>query len=142
MPSSGYQGYLIKIGNYTIPLSKIKADDYSAYYNMQDFEPWTDNSGYLHRDPVELKALKVEFSTRNMMDNTEFSDLIANIQAQMTKPQGRECYITAYIPEINDYVTQLGYMADYQPTMYLADSNKILYNSCRFAFIGGVYSGD
>ena len=133
-----YSGYLIKIGTYTIPLSMIKADSYYAYNNMQDYEPWTDAKGYLHRDVVELKALKVEFDTRNMLTNTEFSALISSIRAQFTNADARECEITAYIPELDDYVTQLGYMPDFKPQMYYADENKIVYNSCRLAFIGGV----
>ena len=41
-----YAGYLMKIGNYTIPTSIIRADSYYAYDNMQDYEPWTDAKGY------------------------------------------------------------------------------------------------
>ena len=135
-----YSGYLIKIGEYTIPLSMIKADSYYAYYNMQDYDPWTDAKGYLHRDAVKLKALKVEFDTRAMLNNTEFTTLISSIQEQFIsgKEYARECDITAYIPEIDDYVTQRGYMADFKPQMYLADATHIEYDACRLAFIGGV----
>ena len=139
-----YSGYLIKIGTYAIPLSMIKADSYYAYYNMQDYDPWTDAKGYLHRDAVKLKALKVEFETRNMLNNTEFTALMNAIKAQFIsgKAHARECSITAYIPEIDDYVTQRGYMADFKPQMYLADNEKILYDACRLSFIGGVATGD
>lgn len=135
-----YAGYLIKVGDYTIPLSMIKADSYYAYVNMQDYEPWTDAKGYLHRDVVDLKALKVEFETKAMLTNTEFASLMSSIKAQFTKATARECNITAYIPELDDYVTQKGYMADFKPQMYFADANKIQYDPVRFAFIGGVSS--
>ena len=135
-----YAGYLIKIGNYTIPLSMIKADSYYAYVNMQDYEPWTDAKGYLHRDAVALKALKVEFDTKAMLNNTEFATLIANIRAEFIsgKEYAREGDITAYIPEYDTYVTQRGYMADFKPQMYLASATEIKYDPCRLAFIGGV----
>lgn len=135
-----YSGYLIKIGDYTIPLSMIKADSYYAYYNMQDYEPWTDAKGYLHRDAVQLKALKVEFETVNQLNHTQFASLISSIKAQFIsgKEYARECNITAYIPEIDDYVTQRGYMADFKPQMYLASATEIKYDACRLAFIGGV----
>ena len=122
-----YAGYLVKIGDYTIPLSMIKADSYYAYVNMQDYEPWTDAKGYLHRDAVDLKALKVEFDTRAMLNHTEFATLMSNIAAEFItgKESGRECNITAYIPEYDDYVTQRGYMADFKPQMYLASSTEI-----------------
>lgn len=135
-----YAGYLLKIGNFTIPTSIIKADSYYAYVNMQDYEPWTDAKGYLHRDVVDLKALKVEFETKAMLTNTEFASLMSSIKAQFTKAAARECNITAYIPELDDYVTQKGYMADFKPQMYFADQNKIQYDPVRFAFIGGVSS--
>lgn len=135
-----YEGYLLKIGNFTIPTSIIKADSYYAYVNMQDYEPWTDAKGYLHRDVVDLKALKVEFETKAMLTNTEFATLMSSIKAQFTKATARECNITAYIPELDDYVTQKGYMADFKPQMYFADQNKIQYDPVRFAFIGGVSS--
>ena len=135
-----YAGYLLKIGNFTIPTSIIKADSYYAYVNMQDYEPWTDAKGYLHRDVVDLKALKVEFETKAMLTNTEFASLMSSIKAQFTKATARECNITAYIPELDDYVTQKGYMADFKPQMYFADQNKIQYDPVRLAFIGGVSS--
>lgn len=135
-----YAGYLIKIGNFTIPTSIIKADSYSPYANMQDYEPWTDEKGYLHRDAVALKALKVEFETKAMLTNTQFASLMASIRANYIsgKEKGRECDITAYIPEFDDYVTQRGYMADFKPQIYLADENIIYYDPCRLSFIGGV----
>ncbi len=135
-----YAGYLLKIGNFTIPTSIIKADSYYAYVNMQDYEPWTDAKGYLHRDVVDLKALKVEFETKAMLTNTEFASFMSSIKAQFTKATARECNITAYIPELDDYVTQKGYMADFKPQIYFADANKIQYDPVRFAFIGGVSS--
>ena len=137
-----YSGFLIKIGDYIIPANKfIKAESYSPYVNMQDIDDWTDANGYLHREAVELKALKVEFETPAMLTNTELSELMNNIKANFTNAKGRECMITAYIPEYDDYVTQLGYMADFQPQIYGTYGGVIHYNPIRLAFIGGVYNG-
>ena len=137
-----YSGFLIKIGDYTIPGNKfIKAESYSPYVNMQDIDDWTDANGFLHREAVELKALKVEFETPAMLTNTELTELMNNIKANFTNAKGRECMITAYIPEYDDYVTQLGYMADFQPQIYGTYGGVIHYNPIRLAFIGGVYNG-
>ena len=108
---------------------------------MQDLEPWTDSNGYVHREKtVELKALKVEFETKPLLTNKEFDEgLIANIRKQFVKPVGKECYITAYIPELSSYVTQYGYMADFTPQIYRVSGNTIWYDSTRLAFVGGVY---
>ena len=136
-----YSGFLLKIGDYTIPHKYIKADSYQAYVNMQDLEPWTDSNGYVHREKtVELKALKVEFETKPLLTNKEFDEgLIANIRKQFVKEVGKECYITAYIPELSSYVTQYGYMADFTPQIYRVSENTIWYDSTRLAFVGGVY---
>ena len=134
-----YLGYLVKVGDYKIPANKfIKAESYSAYVNMQDVEPWTDAEGYLHREPVELKALKVEFETPAMLTNIEFSEFMSNIRNNYKNSTARGCEITAYIPEYDDYVTQYGYLADFTPQMYSATPTEIRYNPVRFAFVGGV----
>lgn len=138
-----YSGWLLKIGDYTIPADKyIKAESYSAYVNMQDVDAYTDANGYLHRDAVELKALKAEFETPAMLTNREFSELMRNIRKNFTNKKERRCIITAYIPEYDDYVTQTGYMPDPTPQMYGTYGGVIHYNPVRLAFIGGVYSGN
>lgn len=147
-----YSGWLIKIGDYKIPLKYIKAESYSAYVNMQDLEDYTDANGYLHRNALELKAFKIEFETPALLNNKDFKQLMSNIRDNFTVKKARQCLITAYIPEYDDYVTQTGYMADFQPQMYHAQGEKdltgaqikkpiIQYNSIRLAFIGGVYNG-
>ena len=135
-----YQGYLIKFGEYTIPANKfIRADSYSPYVNMQDVDPYTDLEGYVHRNPVELKALKVEFETPAMLTNISFSELMNNIRNNYVNAKGREGYITAYIAEYDDYVTQYGYLADFTPKIYSNYGGIVRYEPIRLAFIGGVY---
>ena len=134
-----YSGYLIKIGDYKIPHKYIKADSYQAYVNMQDVDPWTDANGYLHRKAVKLKALKVEFETKALLTNKDFASLMSNIRANITDADARKCKITAYIPELDKYETQTGYMADFTPQIYFADENVVKYDPIRLAFIGGVY---
>lgn len=134
-----YQGFLLKIGDYTIPHKYIKADSYSPYVNMQDVEAYTDANGYLHRNAVELKVAKVEFETPAMLTNVTFTELMDNIRANYLDVKSRKILITAYIPEYDDYVTQTGYLADFQPKIYGVFEGVIKYNSIRLAVIGGVY---
>lgn len=133
-----YDGYLLKIGNYTFPHKYIKADSYSAYANMQDVEPWTDANGYLHRNPVDLKAFKVEFETPAMLTDTEFTEIMTNISANYISIAGKTAKVTVYVPEYDDYVTQTAYLADFTPQIYGIFNNVIKYNPIRFAFIGGL----
>ena len=133
-----YSGFLLKIGSWEFPESLMAINSYSPYVNMQDVDPWTDENGELHRNPIDLKALKVEFETKNMLTSTEFAKIMKNIRANYVSEKGRSCYITAYIPEYDDYVTQLGYLADFQPKIYSTGGGVVKYNSIRLAFIGGV----
>ena len=133
-----YSGFLIKIGSYEFPQKYIKFDSYSAYVNMQDVDPYTDANGYLHREAVGLKALKVEFETVAMLTNSEFAKIINNIKVNYLDTKSRKILITAYIPEYDDYVTQTGYLADFTPQIYGTYGGVIHYNPIRLAFIGGV----
>lgn len=137
---SNYSGWLLKIGEYQFPAKYIAANTYQAYDNMQDVNPWVDENGYTHRDAVELKAIKVEFETPAMLTDDDLSEIISNIQHNIVNRNENGCYITAYIPRLNDYVTQYGYMADFQPQIYGTYGGVIHYNPIRFAFIGGVYN--
>lgn len=137
-----YSGWLLKVGDYIVPTDKfIKADSYKAYVNMQSLEPWTDANGYLHFEGVDLKALKVEFETPELLTNTEFEELMSSIRRNFTSEKSRKCIVTAYIPEYDKYISQLAYMADINPQIYGNYENKLRYRPIRFAFIGGVYEG-
>lgn len=130
-----YKGYLIKIGNYIFPLSMIKAESYKATNYGQDLDSTRDVNGILHRTALENTAPKVEFETRNMLDNTKMSSIFANIQANYTNAVEKKASVEVYVPELDKYVTSDMYMADFEPTMYFADSTKIQYTSTRMAWI-------
>ena len=131
-----YAGYLIKVGTYTIPLSAIRADSYSAFLSITDLDSFVDANGVLHRNALEHTANKVEFETVPLMDNTEFASLMSNIRSQFTLSRERKASVTCYIPELDSYVTQDMYMPDIKPSMYLASDTEIKYNAVRLAFIG------
>lgn len=138
-----YSGWLLKIGNYTVDAGRfIRAESYSAYANMQVLDPWTDANGYEHVNAVDLKALKVEFETPAMLTNTDLTEFLNGIKENYVDSKARKCMVTAYIPELDDYVTQLCYIANFTPQMYGTYGGKIHYNSIRFAIIGGVAAND
>lgn len=130
-----YSGYLLQIGDYTFPLSYIKADSYSAYKSVTDLDSYVDANGELHRNALDHYGYKCEFETVAMMTNTTFSTLMTNIYAQFTNETERRATCSIYIPEIDDYVSCEMYMPDIKPQMYYADANKIQYDAVRFAFI-------
>ncbi len=135
-----YAGYLIEIGNYRIRPQDIKLDSYSVTWNSQDFTAYRDSDGELHRNALRRRPPKVEFSTRNMMTNEEFSEFMLSIRSQYSASDNgfveKRMHATIYIPEIDDYITDDVYMADVKPSIYRIDGNVIYYNSTRIAFIG------
>ena len=133
-----YDGYLLKIGEYVVPPKYIKAETYSPYVNMQDIDPWTDANGYVHRNAIELKALKVEFETPPMMTGAELSAFLTKIKNNYISEKERTFNVTAYIPEYDSYLTQKAYLADFTPVIYGIFNNVIYYNPIRLAIVGGV----
>lgn len=131
-----YQGYLIRVGSYTIPLSLIRAETYTVFMSITDLDSYVDANGLLHRNALDHVANKVEFETVPLLDNTQFADLMNNLYANMTIQKERKASVTLYIPEKDAYVTQDMYMPDIKPTLYYADDSKIQYNQVRLAFIG------
>lgn len=130
-----YKGYLIKIGNYIFPLSMIKAESYKATNYGQDFDSTRDVNGILHRTALSNTAPKVEFETRNMLDNTQMSSIFANIQSNYKNAVEKRASVEVYVPELDKYVTSDMHMADFEPAMYYADVTKIQYTSTRMAWI-------
>lgn len=130
-----YKGYLIKVGNYKIPLSMIKAESYKATNYSQDLDSYTSIDGELHRNALELQAPKVEFETRNLLTNLEMTALLNGIQANYTVPLEKKASVEVYVPELDKYIVNDMYMADFSPTMYFADATMIKYLSTRMAFI-------
>lgn len=131
-----YSGYLVKIGDYKIPHSFISASSYKAYLNSQDLDSYRDGNGVLHRNALSHQPNKIEFNTRNMLTDKQFSTFMGNIRKNYTNKLERKASVTAYIPEVDLYITQDMYMSDIQPEIYSADSKEIKYKEIRIAFIG------
>lgn len=135
-----YQGFLIKVGEYTIPLNMIQYDSYKPYISVQDLDSYPDANGRLHRTVVrgfmDDAPAKVEFNTRNNMTNDDFASLMASIHSQFTNVAERKSTVMMFIPEYNDYVTQEMYMPDVQPTINRIIDGVIYYDPIRLAFIG------
>jgi hypothetical protein len=133
-----YAGYLLKIGDYTLPFKFIKAESYSPYISVADLDSYRDADGILHRNALPDRSTKVEWETPAMLDNDEFGELMANIYAEFTNTNERRATVTMFVPELNGYVTQDMYMPDIKPTIYWHNkkTGKLQYNAIRLAFIG------
>lgn len=131
-----YSGFLIKVGDYTIPHNWIRAETYSVTKNGQDLDSYRDANGVLHREALEHWVAKAEFETPPLKTNTEVAHFMSSISSQYINAVEKKAIVTLYIPEMDEYVTQEMYVPDIQFPIYLADENIVKFNQFRVAFIG------
>lgn len=133
----GYSGFLIKVGEYTIPAKRfIKAQSYNVTRNIQDVDSYRDANGVLHREALDHIVEKVEFETPAMLTNKDMAELFGKISENYIVPKERKVLATIYVPETDKYVTSEMYMPDSQFSIYGVFDDVIKYNSVRIAFIG------
>lgn len=131
-----YAGYLIKIGNWKFPMSKMRAESYEVTLSGQDLDSYRDANGLLHRNALKNVLPKVEFETPAMLTNKQLSSIMDHLQDNyIGKKREKKCNCTMYIPELDTYITHPCYVPDITPQIYQADDKQILYNPIRFAFI-------
>lgn len=135
-----YSGFLIKVGNYTVPFRYIEAKKYKCGIKGQDLDSYRDANGILHREALKNKAIKTEWETPTGKEESELRELMDNIRRQYTNQIEKKALVTAWMPEIGDYVTMDCYMPDVEYTIDYADETTVEYSSFRLAFIG--YGGD
>lgn len=127
-----FQGYYIKVGNYTIPLTFMKLESYKSAPNQrQDLDSYRDANGYLHRNVLSHTATKLEFETPYLTFK-DMRTLIQNIRANYTDELARTVEVTYYDEETDSYKTGTFYMPG---TVEYNWYNKEIYAPSRFAFI-------
>lgn len=131
-----YAGYLIRVGNYTIPKKYIRAEKYDVVLHGQDLDSYRDANGQLQRTALQHTVVDVTFSTPPMMHEAAWRNLIDNIRAQYTNSIEKKCAASVYVPEIGDYKVQDVYLPDIKTSMYYADDSDIIYNEIELQFIG------
>ena len=134
----GFNGYLLKVGNYEIDGYKyINYADYNVTWNSQDLDSYRDANGVLHRNALSHRVAKVEFELREGLTNDEVATFMGNISSNYTNATERKASVTVFVPELNDYVTQDMYMSDPQFKIRRIDRNNVIkYEKTRIAFIG------
>lgn len=127
-----FQGYFIKVGNYTIPLTFMKLESYKSAPNQrQDLDSYRDADGYLHRNVLSHTATKIEFETPYLTFK-DMRTLIQNIRANYTDELARTVELTYYDEETDSYKTGTFYMPG---TVEYNWYNKEIYAPSRIAFI-------
>jgi hypothetical protein len=127
-----FNGYLLKVGDYTIPLEFMAYGTYEASPDQrQDLDAYRDADGYMHRNTLPHTATKIEFQT-TYLTASQFRSLIDNIRANFTNLLERKVSLTYYDEETDAYKTGDFYMPG---TMTYKRLNKAVYDQNRICFI-------
>lgn len=128
-----YQGYMLKVGSYTIPLDYIRLESYKiAPDQRQEFDSYVDGNGFLQRpNVVQHTRTKIEFETP-YLDARKMRALLAGIWNNLTNTLKLECTVTYYDPETDTYKPGTFYMPGTREYQYY---NYQIFGQCRFAFI-------
>lgn len=129
-----FNGFLITVGDFTIPTDIINVESYNASRNVQDLDSYRDADGVLHREALEHTIEKVEFETVPNMTDTEVSELFSNIRNNYIEQKERRAIVTVYDPETDSYVTQDMYLANPTFPMKFILNGRLYYNSIRLSF--------
>ena len=133
-----YQGYLFKIGDYKVPLKYIEYKSYKATQVTQDLNSKRDTDGVLHRKVVVHKPAKCSFNLMAGLDNNTAGKVLKGIKDNYSTPAKKEGTLSIFVPEINDYVTGLGYLAsETELTIESIDNDKnvVYYESIPLTFV-------
>ena len=130
-----FSGYLIKVDNYTVPLSFMRYESYKIGYHSQDLDSYRDANGVLHRNALAHRVGKIEFNVP-MMTMDKFQDVWSKVRAKYLNATEKSANVTYYIPETDSYETQKMYVPDIEFSIRNIDGNTINLNETRIAFIG------
>lgn len=133
-----YQGYLFKIGDYKVPLKYIEYKSYKATQVTQDLNSKRGTDGVLHRKVVGHKPAKCSFNLMAGIDSNTAEKVLKSIKDNYSAPAKKEGTLSIFVPEINDYVTGLGYLAsEIEITIESIDNDKniVYYDSIPLTFV-------
>ena len=97
-----YSGFLIKVGNYTVPFRYIEAKKYKCGIKGQDLNSYRDANGVLHREALSNVSIKTEWETPGDIDEKALRALMDNIRSQYSHAIEKKSLVTAWMPEIGN----------------------------------------
>ena len=132
-----YNGYLVRIGNYTFPNNVIVMKTYKASYKVQDLDPYRDANGVLHRNALAHVPPTCEFQIKPGLTNAKFDVIMNNIRSNFSNLLERKANVSVFVPELGDYVTTEMYMPDLDIQIIRQESpTVVIYDAITLKFIG------
>ncbi|MCF0128635.1 MAG: hypothetical protein HUJ70_08685 [Pseudobutyrivibrio sp.] len=121
-----YQGYLIKIGNNTVPVNIIVQGSYSQEITEPNIATWRNVDG------VELryrfpKKLNISFNLKQRTESEQLSVAFLFAQSGQT-------ICTVYNPVTGDYQQKSFYISTEALTLASQDSTEIFYDETQIKF--------
>lgn len=133
-----FNGTLMTFGVDEFPLQYIVEKSYHIVAKrVQDLDPYTNESGYTIRNPVEHEPTTIECETRPL-NNRELNALCTFIRSHWDNPKNRNVRITYYIPLFDTYDTGTFYCdVNFDTTISRIDkkTNTIKYEPITLNFI-------
>lgn len=129
-----YNGYLIRVGNYEIPLSAMIKSSYKVTYSVLDLDSYRDANGHLHRTALR-KVPTIEVGLHPLSSN-QIADIFSNIASQYVNSSERKVLASVFIPEINGYYDGYFYIPDTQFAINKIVNNVVYYDETTFKIIG------
>lgn len=127
-----FQGYYVKVGDFTIPLLYMRLESYKSMPDQrQTLDAYRDADGYMHQNGLPHTVTKIEFETPYMV-NSDMQDLIQGIRRNYINVTERRVNLTYYDDSIDDYKSGVFYLPG---TIEYVRYNKEIYAPTRFAFI-------
>ena len=130
-----YSGFLIKVGDYDIPLEYMYASSYKAAYETMDLDSYRDSNGVLQRTALAHKVPTVEIQIKSL-DNVDAGMLFSGISRNYVNATEKRVLATVWIPELNDYVTAYMYIPTLDITIHNVDKDKVHYEPFTLKLIG------
>ena len=79
---SNYGGYLIKVGDWKIPLKWMSANTYKPFNSGQDLDSTRDTDGMLHRTALKNTIIKTEFEIPPMKTDEDYAEFFGKLEQQ------------------------------------------------------------
>lgn len=129
-----YNGYLIKVGGYEIPMDAMIKSTYKVTYSVLDLDSYRDARGVLHR--TALRKVPTVEVTLNPLSSDQVQTIFDNIASKYTNSAERKVNASVFVPEINGYYNGDFYIPDTQFSIEQIIGNTVYYDETVFKMIG------